>query len=145
MNEDFRECLRKKKLIKFPLAKTFVDREIVEAKRDLISAEKCFRDQNYKWATIQAYFSMFHSARSLIYKEGYREKSHFCLMAALKTLYLNKGLINHKIIEDIQLGKRMREGADYHADFSREGAEALIKAAKNFLSIMERAVKEKNV
>jgi uncharacterized protein (UPF0332 family) len=143
MNEDFRECLSKNKLVKFPLAKTFMNREIEESKRDLESTEKCFNDQNYKWATIQAYFSMFHSARSLIYKEGYREKSHFCLIAALKTLYLNKGLINHKIIEDIQLGKRMREAADYHADFSIEGAEALIKSAQNFLSIIGAIIKEK--
>lgn len=134
MNKDFKECLDKKKLVKFPPAKTFVEREIKEAENDLDSAKKSLKAGNYKWATIQAYFSMFHNARCLIYREGYREKSHFCLIAALRALYLDKGLVTYKIIEDIQLSKRMREEADYNADFSERGARALIQSATDFLS-----------
>lgn len=141
MNDNLKECFEKNKLIKFPQAKTFVSRELKEAKRDLESAKESFLAKNYKWTTIQAYYSMFHCARGLVYREGYREKSHFCLIVALRVFYLDKGLINHKIIEDIQLGKQMRESADYHADFSEEGAKALIESAENFLSIAGKIVK----
>jgi len=142
MNVDFEECIEKEKLVKFPHAKTFVKRGIKEAESDLESARRSLDAKNYKWATIQAYFSMFHCARSLLYLLGYREKNHFCLIAALRVFYLDKGLISHKVIEDIQLAKRMREGADYHADFSREGAEGLIRSAKNFISIARNIIKK---
>jgi len=108
MNDSFEECRRKKKLIEFPRAKTFVDKELKEAGSDLSSAKKSLETENYKWTIIQAYFSMFHCARSLVYRAGYREKNHFCLITALRSLYLDKGLIDHKVIEDIQLAKRMR-------------------------------------
>ncbi|GEM_PF-6715034 len=35
MNVDFEKCLEKKKVIKFPKARTFVKREIREAESDL--------------------------------------------------------------------------------------------------------------
>lgn len=135
MNDEFEECLKRRRLVKFPQAKTFVQRELREARNDLGTAKSTLSAGNHKWATIQAYFSMFHCARSLIYQKGYREKSHFCLIAALRAIYLDNGLLGHKSIEDIQLGKRMREGADYHADFSVEAAKALIESAEDFLSL----------
>ncbi|MDD2890632.1 MAG: HEPN domain-containing protein [bacterium] len=135
MDNSLKECFEKNRLVEFPQAKTFVARELKEAEDDLRSAKESVKTENYKWATIQAYYTMFHCARSLVYKLGYREKNHFCLISALKAFYLDKGLIEHKVIEDIQLGKRMREGADYHADFSKEGAEALIKSAEKFLPV----------
>ena len=141
MNNFFDECLRNKKLIKFPRAKTFVDREFKEATSDLSSAKESLKTGNYKWSTIQTYFSMFHCARSLIYKAGYREKNHFCLIEALRTIYLNNRLIDHKIVEDIQLAKRMREAADYNADFSEDAAEALIKSAEKLLTTTNNIIK----
>ena len=110
MNDDFNECIEKKKLIEFPLAKTFVAREIKSAEDDLDSAKESLEAGNYKWATIQAYFSMFHCARSLVYREGCREKNHFCLIVALRALYLDKGLIDHKVIEDILMQENERGG-----------------------------------
>lgn len=141
MNDLFEECLRNKKLIKFPQAKRFVDRELKEATNDLNSAKESLKTGNYKWSIIQAYFSMFHCARSLIYKAGYREKSHFCLIEALRALYLNKRLIDHKIVEDIQLAKRMREAADYNADFSKDAAKALIKSTEKMLTTTNNIIK----
>ena len=53
MNDDFNECIEKKKLIEFPLAKTFVAREIKSAEDDLDSAKESLEAGNYKWATIR--------------------------------------------------------------------------------------------
>ena len=39
--------------------------------------------KNYKWAIIQAYYSIFHGTRALLFKAGYREESHFALKIAL--------------------------------------------------------------
>jgi uncharacterized protein (UPF0332 family) len=44
-----------------------------------------------------------------------------CLVVALENLYVEKGLIEKGIIENLNLGKELRESADYRSTFSREG------------------------
>lgn len=50
----------------------------------------------FKWATIQAYYSMFHAARALLYSAGYREKSHPALLTALNEIFAKPSPINEK-------------------------------------------------
>ena len=103
MNIEFKECLEKRKLVRFPLSKRLAGREINQAEDDLIDSKDSLKVKKYKWATIQAYYSMFHAARSIIYRKGYREKSHYALMVALKTFYSGKGEISREMLENFQL------------------------------------------
>ena len=134
MNVDLKECLEKRKLVRFPLAKKLVEREINQAKSDLADSKDSLEVKKYKWATIQAYYSMFHTARSLIYRKGYREKTHYALVVALKNFCLEKGEISQETLNNFQTAKNLREDADYHAKYSRQGAESLIQTAENFLN-----------
>jgi len=93
--------------------------------------------KNYKWATIQAYYSMFHTARTLIYSKGYRERSHYCLIVALKTLFVAEKLLDVRLIEAMQMAKTLRENADYENEFSKSSADALVKKAHSFLKRTE--------
>ena len=77
--------------------------------------------------------SMFHTARALLYAQGYREKSHFCLIEAIRSLYVEKGILSFEFLEALQLGKSLRENADYYGDFSKNDAEKLINIATKFL------------
>ncbi len=61
-----------------------VKKEIEGSKLDLSSAEESLNDEEYKWASVQAYYSMLHAAKALGLKKGYREKSHYCLLIALR-------------------------------------------------------------
>lgn len=85
---------------------------------------------------------MFHTARALIYAQKYREKSHYFLVITLEHLYVEKGLIKKEIIENLILGKDLRESADYRSSFSKEGADNLIKASDQFLSDAQRLLKK---
>ncbi|MBI5966292.1 MAG: HEPN domain-containing protein, partial [Deltaproteobacteria bacterium] len=96
------------------------------------ASKESFERGNYKWATIQAYYSMFHTARGLIYAQKYREKSHYCLVIALERLYVERGLLDKVFVESLTIRKEMRESADYHSSFLRDGADNLIKAAEEF-------------
>jgi len=138
MNPEFKRCLEKAKIVTFEKGPSLVLKELNSARDDLFSSKESFERENYKWATIQAYYSMFHTARALIYAQKYREKSHYCLVIALEHLYVEKGLIEKGFIENLVLGKGMRESADYRSSFSKEGAESLIKAATNFLNIARK-------
>lgn len=78
MNDlNFEDCLKKGKIREFSRGKVLVKKELEGAMFDLQAAEDSLRGKNYKWATIQTYYSMFHSARALLYIKNYRERSHY--------------------------------------------------------------------
>jgi len=54
---------------------------------------------------------MFHSARALLYARDYREKSHYCLIVALRHLYVDKKLLPASIVESLNRAKTLRENA----------------------------------
>lgn len=140
MTNEFRECLKRRKITKFERAPEFAPRELAEASSDLRSSETSFKEQNYKWAIIQSYYSMFHAARALILVRGYRERSHHCLIISLRSLYVAEGLLDANLLESLQLAKRLRENADYYGEFSKDAAAQLIEDAKKFLEIARNHV-----
>lgn len=135
MNKDFNDCLKKRKITEFDRAPSLVGKELRQAEDDLHSAEESFKKSDYKWTIIQAYYSMFHSARALIYSKGYRERSHYCLIITIRALFVQKGLLSYTLVEALQLGKTLRENADYYGEFTKESAEQMIDDAKEFLKI----------
>lgn len=140
MGSKFEECLKKKGLRISAEAKRLVKKEISAAEIDLKEAEGGLKRDAFKWTTIQSYYAMFHMARALIYKKGYREKSHYCLRIALEELYVAHGDLPVHIIDAFQTGKEMRENADYESHFSEIGARKLVKAAQEFLECVKRLV-----
>jgi len=62
-------------------------------------AKKTLEQGDSKWATIQGYYSMFHSARALIFSKGYRERSHYCLRIAVKELFVFTNELGSEFIE----------------------------------------------
>ncbi len=142
MNPEFEECLKKNKIRKFPRGKILASKDIKTAQEDLETAEESFNNKKYKWSTIQSYYSMFHSARALLYAKNYRERSHYCLNVALKALYVERRLLSVSVIEALSKGKRLREDADYYDRWSEEGAEFAVKAAKNFIKQAQKLIKE---
>ena len=93
MNPEFERCLRSQKIKVFSRGKTLAGKELKVAASDLEQAKITFKNDNYKWATIQCYYSMFHSARALLYARNYRERSHHCLIVAIRSLYVEEKLL----------------------------------------------------
>lgn len=133
VNLEFKKALEKRKILKFAKAKALVKKELEAAQDDLAEAEDRLINGKFKYATITSYYSMFHSARALIYSKGYREKSHYYLLVALQALFVDQGLIEEELIKDFHTAMVLREGADYHGEFSQEGAESSIESATKFL------------
>lgn len=133
-SSDFQRCKERSKILKLEKAETLVPKEIELADNDLNSSKESFLDNNYKWSIIQSYYSMFHTARALLYNKGYREKSHLCLIEAIRNLYVQEGILNFKFLEALQLGKSLRENADYYGDFSKQSADELMNVASEFLN-----------
>jgi len=133
VNLEFQKAIEKRRILHFSKGKVLIKKELEAAKDDLNEAKDRIKNKKYKYTTITAYYSMFHTARALIYSKGYREKSHYYLLVALQALFVDKGLIEEELVKDFHTAMVLRESADYHGEFSKEGAESCIKSAAKFL------------
>ena len=117
------------------------NKELVAAEEDLAEARDRSCHGKYKYATINAYYSIFHAARALIYSKGYRERSHFCLAVALEALFVDEGLLAGRYLRMLQDTMALREDADYSGSFSRDGASISISNAGEFIGAARSLVK----
>lgn len=85
---------------------------------------------------------MFHSVRAMVYFKGYREKSHYYLFAALKHLYVSSEEIEESLAKIFLDAMTLREEADYHGDFSEDGANLVISGAEEILAAAKRIIKK---
>lgn len=133
MNPEFKQCLDSGKIVAFPGGKVLARKELSVARSDLSEAKEGFKNQRYKWSTIQAYYAMFHAVRALVFSKGYREKSHYCLAVALRALFVEEGNLDVQDVRDFLNAMNLREAADYEAEFSESGAKAVISSAERFI------------
>jgi len=137
----FEECLKRGRIKEFSQGKSLVQKELKTAEQDLADGNEGFERGKYKWTTIQSYYAMFHAARALLYVKNYREKSHHCLIIALQHLYIKTGKLPAYFVEALEKGKALREDADYYDDWSRIGAEEMLKLAVKFLDKTKELVR----
>ena len=122
------DLINKGKLKSARLSDEMVKKEFEVAKKDFDSAIASLEAENFKWATIQAYYAIFHAARALLYKNGYREESHSALKLVIKELYINTGKLPRSVFDALERGMELREMADYKENYSQKGAENLVMA-----------------
>jgi uncharacterized protein (UPF0332 family) len=131
---DFERCVKERRLVKIKPSKEMIQKELESAEYDLERARNSLDQEDFKWAAVQSYYSMFHAAKALVLKKGYREKSHFCLFIALKELYVNEDKLNAEMVENLELCMNLRHEADYGLTYHQESAETAIKYAEVFLN-----------
>ena len=141
MSSQIQRLLEERKLVKIEPDKELVLKELDGAAYDTERARKSLADGDSKWATIQAYYAMFHLIRALVYNEGYREKSHRALSLAARELFVKRGRLEEKFVQKFEDAMDLREEADYGLEFSEGGArkvlvdvEDLSRKAKRILS-----------
>ncbi len=140
MTYQFEQCISKGKIVKIGIDHDLVSKEINEAEHDLNSSEKSYQEGNFKWAIIQAYYSMFHSFRALLFSKGFRDKSHTCLKYGIESLFVDSGLLDNTLVNDFDYAMKMREGADYGHIYSEDSALELKKSADRIYEVARRMV-----
>jgi uncharacterized protein (UPF0332 family) len=131
MSHKFRKLIEERKLTKIKSDEKLVRKEIEGAESDLKTATKSLNDKDFKWATIQGYYSIFHTARALLYTKGFREKSHYALLIAIQELFSNE--LEQSLIQGFENAMNLRQTADYGLTFSKEGALDVMETAEKLL------------
>ncbi len=140
MDERFVRCIKEGKLVKVGLQSDMVKKELGASKSDLKSAEDSISTGNFKWAIVQAYYSMFHTAKALVLSSGYREKSHACLSIALRVLFVDSGILENKHSDHFRDCMDLREDADYGMIYSEQSSLTAVEWAAEFLTDAKRVI-----
>ncbi|NYZ73939.1 HEPN domain-containing protein [Candidatus Micrarchaeota archaeon] len=108
------------------------------AKENLEDARSQLEAGLYKWTFIAAYTSMFHAARALLYKDGMKERSHFCLCMYVKERY--QGRIEARYLNEFNMLREQRHRIMYGdenikvKEVEEAEAESSIKIAAGFIA-----------
>ena len=126
----FEECKKRKLIKQYPNANKRVSKEIISANHFVKSAEKVLKINEYDLSIISSYNSCFHFLRALLFKHDYIEKSHYCLVEALRKLYSkDKELLN--LLNEFDQIRMSRHEIQYRGIFSdKEEAEYILEYNK---------------
>ena len=130
-----RRLLEQRRLLRARLGNEAIKTELEGAAYDLQRAKISLEEADFKWATVKAYYSMFHAARALLYSAGYRERSHAALLTALRELYAKSGRLDEAALDDFENAMSLREEADYAMTFSEKGPVRVVRDAERFVEV----------
>ncbi len=134
------ELIEQKHLKKIKPDEKLVKKEFGEAEYDLKKAKHALGDDDYKWCIVKAYYSMFHSARAILFLLGLKERRHFAIVFVLEDLS-RKGMLEFKFVNDFKGAIDSREDADYRYIHTKDTAEYMTEIAEDFLKKMKELSK----
>jgi uncharacterized protein (UPF0332 family) len=84
---------------------------------------------------------LFHVSQrqTLLFNKGYREKSHYALLLAIRELFPNE--LETALISHFEDGMALRQEADYGSKFSERGAMDTIDGSEKILARAKEILK----
>ena len=136
---NFEDCLREGLLRRVPPSRDKAEGSIRAADRWLEEAEKGLESGALNSSVLSSYLAMFHSARAILFSDGYREKSHYCIARYLEEKYVKNKLLETKWVELYDHHRELRHESQYNVTFitSRTEAEKTLKTSKEFVKRMK--------
>ncbi len=136
----YEECFERGQLRRAHIGKEELRGQLKIAADYSKKAEIVLGKETYDISFLTSYISMFHSARALLYKKGYKERSHFCLFEFV----LNEFKNNKELARLAEIGhnyREMRRMIQYEGSLCSEAAaREAIADAREFLKAAEKLV-----
>ena len=135
----FEECLKKGLLRREVRAEERVTRSLEVSSRFLSSAWKNYQIQEYEITEMAAYACLFHAARALLFRYGYLEHNHSCLVQALRYLYKDALLLS--ALDSLDQVRLSRHNVQYGGELvDPEEAEYVVRFAGDFLELARKTL-----
>lgn len=125
---------------RIPKSKAKAEESINIAESWMEEAENNFNNGTFRSCILSSYLAMFHSARSILFADGFREKSHFAVARYLEDTYKGKGLLEEKWINLLDHYREVRHEDQYSTSFLVTDTEAKnsLQSAKEFVERMKK-------
>ncbi|MEK6922726.1 MAG: HEPN domain-containing protein [Nanoarchaeota archaeon] len=132
------DCFRFRLLRKIKPDKTKSQKSLEIAESRFKRAKEALRLNVFDFVILEAYMSMFHAARALLYKDGIQEKSHYAISVYLKEKYSNK--IPLPVINFLEIHRTERHEAMYGLEYQpvEKDAELALQDAEIFINEIKK-------
>ncbi len=140
---DYQDCFEKGLIKTIPASKEQADQSALKASDMVGEARANLEDERYNSAALMAYLAMFNAARALLFKDGYREKSHYCVARYVEANYSSK--IGMNMIHMLDAYRETRHEIQYSTihNASKEEATAMVDFADDFIEKIDEILSEK--
>lgn len=137
---EYEECLKKGLIRKTVPSRDKARKGIIKANKFLDQARRAFNIKAFDSCLLTCYQAVLLSAKSVLHKDGYREKSHACVARYLEEIYVNVGKLDIKWIGLLDRFRDMRHDDEYDVFFmaSKTNCEEIMKFAEGFIRAMEK-------
>jgi len=133
----YKDCIEKGLLRKVPASSEKAKQSIKKAEKWLEEARKALNGKAFDSSVLASYMVMFHSARAILFHDGYREKSHACVARYLEEKYAKTGKLEKKWVELLDHHREVRHVNQYDLSFFSTDEEAG-KAIESSVKFLER-------
>ena len=134
---DWRECFERGLLRHIKPSAEKGAMSLKKSRAVLDEAQKNLDSEAYNSCVHSSYLAMFHSAKSILFRDGVREKSHYCLARYLDR-YVEDKHIEERWIDLLDRIRDVRHAGQYDLAYSstEEEAESCLRAARDFVERM---------
>ncbi len=140
---DFEDCMKKGLLRNIPPSRETAEGSVRAADRWIEEAGKNLSSEAFSSSALSSYLAMFHAARAILFLDGFRERSHYCIARYLEERYVKKKLLESKWVELLDHYRELRHESQYNVSFftAEDEAESALKTAKAFVKRMKGLLK----
>jgi uncharacterized protein (UPF0332 family) len=116
---------------------------LLQARDWLSEAEKGLEVEAYRSALSSAYLAVFHSARAILFRDGVREKSHYCIGLYLQK-YVDEGALEDEwpMLFDRIRSVRHADQYSFQARPTEEEVRAGLELAERFINRMKQLLEK---
>jgi len=136
---NYNDCIKEGLLRKIPPSKDKAAQSLKKAGEWLKEAENSLKGSASSSSILASYMAMFHAARSILFIDGFREKSHICVARYLEEKYVETGKLDKKWVELLDHSREIRHNDQYDLSFfsTSEEAEKALRSARGFFTAIE--------
>lgn len=126
------------------LSKELAIHRYEQAKEDLKASKVLYKERLYKSANSRAYYSIFHSIRSILALEPVDFKRHKDVIAYFNQNYIKTEIFPKMLGKKISQASKLREDSDYDDEFVADPEHTLIQieTAEELLNVVEKYIEK---
>lgn len=138
------ELLRLGLLRKIPKSRQKAEESVKTADSWLNEAKNNQKSETFRSCILSSYLAMFHTARAILFTDGFREKSHFAVARYLEDKYARRGLLEEKWIKLLDHYREIRHDDQYSTSFiaTEEEVKRALKSAGEFVERIKELLED---
>lgn len=135
----YEECIRQGLIARAPYSEELVKGSIRKAEELLAEAQEDLRRGAFNSAAVMAYSAAFNAARGLLFRKGFREKSHACVARFIEAEY---GEFPQDMIDLLDRYRGARHGVlyDVRRKAVRADAVEMVGFAESFIAEVKKTL-----